>query len=463
MEENLDQEIKQMATRVRRADFLWTAGVVSLACALLMFLAKSVVLPIIAVWLITMAGLAVRFWTVNVNWSQPVARAVRTQMALYQRLTTVLNALPEPVILLQGDGIVELANPAAAAFIGTPPAGQHLTSVFRAPVVAAALEDAVKSGQPQMADFIISGSVRRHCRVYVTPLYTAVGGEQDEEIKEERVVIFISDLSDERRLEKMRTDFIANASHELRTPLASMLGFIETLRGHARDDAQAREKFLGIMQSQAERMLRLVRDLMSLSSIELNEHMPPDDTIDPVLLAEDIRASMSPVAESYQGMIRVDNRLGGERVPVIAGDRDELVQVLQNLTDNALKYGGTPPEVSIVIGRGEPEPPGSGGLRAGETAAQISTRAGLKPEDLVYIQIRDKGQGIARKDLPRLTERFYRADVEKSKARGGTGLGLAIVKHIVNRHKGGLQIESSEGHGAAFTCFFRPKIVGTDI
>ena len=234
-----------------------------------------------------------------------------------------------------------------------------------------------------------------------------------------------------------------------------MLGFIETLRGHAKDDPEVQERFLGIMHDNAERMLRLVRDLMSLSSIELNEHMPPLERIDALGVAEDVAASLAPVADEYDGTLSVDNRLPEGR-SLVSGDRDELIQVVQNLADNALKYSGRKPEVTIRLGLGLPDAPGPDAVRTGDTAPQIAARAGLKVDDLVYVQVRDKGQGIERADLPRLTERFYRVDVAESRSRGGTGLGLAIVKHIVNRHNGGLQIESSAGHGSSFTCFLRP-------
>ena len=455
MEDGLDKEIGKIAERVRRTDFLWAAGLSGGACGILAFMSNISAPRALTVWLVILLGLAVRYYTANVDWSVPVRSAVMKQLRLYQRLRAILNALPEPVVLLKGDGQVELANPATSEFVGMTAEGKHFTSVFRAPAVGLALEDAIMSHSPQIAEFVISGSVDRHCRIYVTPLVPeAEPGETEGEL-DDRMLVFISDLSTERRLEKMRTDFIANSSHEFRTPLASMLGFIETLRGHARDDAEAREKFLGIMQSQAERMLRLVTDLMSLSRIELNEHMPPQDKVDVVALAEDVRASLGPVADSYSGLVEIENALDAE-MRFVSGDRDELVQVIQNLTDNALKYSGESPKVSIRLGRGEPTPIAAGTLRTGETAAQISSRAGIKSDELIYVQIRDQGPGIKRKDLPRLTERFYRVDVEESRTRGGTGLGLAIVKHILNRHKGGMQIESVEGVGSAFTCYFRP-------
>ncbi len=454
MDSGLDKEIGRVAERVRRTDFLWAAGLSGGACGILAVLTDIELTLAVTVWLVILLGLAVRYYRANVNWSVPVKRAVNAQLAVFQRLRAILNALPEPVIMLKNNGVVELANPATLDFVSTEAEGKHLTSIFRAPAVNMALEDAMNSGKPQMADFVMSSTTDRHCRVYVTPLKNRRGeGLPDGEL-EDRFLVFINDLSGERRLEKMRSDFIANASHELRTPLASMLGFIETLRGHAKDDPEAREKFLGIMEGQAERMLRLVKDLMSLSSIELNEHLPPSDKVDLLAIAEDVRASLAPVAQNYDGQIELECQVGAEE-RIIEGDRDELIQVIQNLTDNALKYSSEQPHVTIVIGCGEPESLGEEGLRTGETAAQISARAGLTANELIYVQVRDQGPGIRRKDLPRLTERFYRVDVEQSRTRGGTGLGLAIVKHIINRHRGGLQIESVEGTGSAFTCLFR--------
>ena len=456
MNTSLDDEIRQIARRVRLTDFLWAAGLTGGACGIFAIIADTPHYQALLIWLVILAGLAVRYFTTNVNWSRPVRRVVAEQLALFRRLRTIMNALPEPVILLTADGRIELANPATGDYVKTAPEGMYLTEIFRAPVVARAIEDAINAGEARTADFTLPGTVDRFCRLYVTPLKSDGSDRaEDSAATEDRVLVFISDLSGERRLQKMRTDFIANASHELRTPLTSMLGFIETLRGHARDDEAAREKFLGIMQSQAERMLRLVRDLMSLSTIELNEHMPPRDSIDPVKIAEEAKVALAPVASDYHGRVRVVCTLEeGQRL--IQGDRDEIYQIVQNLVDNALKYAGEDPQVEILIGHGEPPPPGPETARTGDTAPQIAARAGMKVADLVHLSVRDNGHGIARDDLPRLTERFYRVDVEQSRSRGGTGLGLAIVKHIIYRHDGGLQIESSSGNGAAFTCFFRP-------
>jgi two-component system, OmpR family, phosphate regulon sensor histidine kinase PhoR len=217
----------------------------------------------------------------------------------------------------------------------------------------------------------------------------------------------------------MRADFVANASHELRTPLASLIGFIETLQGPARDDAAARERFLGIMRGQARRMARLIDDLLSLSRIELKEHLAPREPVAlaPVLLQ--VIEAHGPLAAEAGVALALD---GGASLTV-PGDRDELVRVVENLVENAVKYGGSGGRVEV-------------GLAAEGGFAEI--------------RVRDHGPGIAPEHLPRLTERFYRVDVTESRQKGGTGLGLAIVKHILNRHGGRLAVESAPGRGATF-------------
>ena len=257
----------------------------------------------------------------------------------------------------------------------------------------------------------------------------------------------------------MRVDFIASASHELRTPLASLLGFIETLRGHARTDPAAQEKFLGIMQSQAERMQRLVADLMSLSRIELQEHVPPRAEVDLCDVCADTVAALRPIFEANDASVEQICDCADEApvmgVPVI-GDRDQITQAIQNLLDNAIKYGGDDPRITLRVGVGAAPAISDGDApahRGGDSVSQLAALQGVAETDFAYFQVRDFGPGVDRSSLPRLTERFYRISVESSRKAGGTGLGLAIVKHIVNRHKGGLQIESQPGEGVAFTCY----------
>ncbi|MEY9144420.1 signal transduction histidine kinase [Bradyrhizobium elkanii] len=234
----------------------------------------------------------------------------------------------------------------------------------------------------------------------------------------------------------MRADFVANASHELRTPLAALSGFIDTLQGPAREDARARERFLGIMHTQATRMARLIDDLLSLSRVELSAHVRPEASIDVVPIIRQVADGLEALASERQ----VEIEVGLPQAPVmIAGDREELLRLFENLIENALKYGASGGRVIVSLNQAA-----SGA--SGEGAPEIR------------VMVRDFGPGIAPEHLPRLTERFYRVDVGDSRNQGGTGLGLSLVKHILNRHRGRLLIESVPKNGATFTaCFPRPK------
>jgi two-component system, OmpR family, phosphate regulon sensor histidine kinase PhoR len=242
------------------------------------------------------------------------------------------------------------------------------------------------------------------------------------------MLLVFHDLTPLRRIEEMRADFVANASHELRTPLAALSGFIDTLRGSARDDPAARERFLAIMKTQATRMARLIDDLLSLSRIELTEHLHPDKPIDLVAVVRQVTDSLQTLARDRN--VEID--LSVPHAPMIVlGDRDELTRVFENLVENALKYGAPGKRVSVSF------------ARAKSAASAEITEA--------LVAVRDYGPGIAAEHLPRLTERFYRVDVTQSRAEGGTGLGLSLVKHILNRHRGRIVIESEAGKGATFT------------
>jgi two-component system phosphate regulon sensor histidine kinase PhoR len=230
----------------------------------------------------------------------------------------------------------------------------------------------------------------------------------------------LRDLTREQQIERMRADFVANASHELRTPLASLSGFIETLQGAARHDEAAQARFLDLMRSQADRMKRLIDDLLSLSRIEMNEHVRPSGQVDLAQVANHVRDVLAGLAAD-QGCEVTTSFPGPLLVP---GSRDELVQVVQNLVENALKYASSGKRIEVE----------------GQT---VNGHAELA--------VRDHGPGIAEEHLPRLTERFYRVNVQESRSRGGTGLGLAIVKHILNRHRGKLAIASEPGRGSTFT------------
>ena len=235
------------------------------------------------------------------------------------------------------------------------------------------------------------------------------------------------DLTEAHRLERMRSDFIANASHELRTPLASLSGFIETLRGPARNDAVARDNFLEIMQKQAERMARLIDDLLSLSRIEMKAHIAVKDQVDLTIVLNHVVDTLRPLATNLD--IEIERHIDPGPVMVL-GDRDELTQVFQNLLENACKYGQSGKKVVVELkNNGE-------GIKA---------------------TIQDFGPGIPEEHIPRLTERFYRVNIETSRAQKGTGLGLAIVKHILTRHRARLVVRSRVGEGSSFTVAFGPQ------
>jgi two-component system, OmpR family, phosphate regulon sensor histidine kinase PhoR len=330
-------------------------------------------------------------------------------------LRALIDALPEAIFVVDKREHVVAANPAARAVLPQLRLDEPLARSLRSPDVLDAVSRVLDGGEAEKALWVERLPVECWFEVALAPL--RVPGF------EPAAVINLRDLTESRRVERMRVDFIANASHELRTPLASLVGFVETLQGPARDDAAARARFLDIMREQAQRMARLVDDLLSLSRIEQHLHLRPDTPVDLTLLVAHICDTLGPMAEDT-GM-----QLDIELAPniIVPGDRDELARVIENLVENAIKYG-----------RAE----GGGGGRV-----EISLRGA---GGAAIFAVRDHGPGIAPEHIPRLTERFYRVDAGKSRAKGGTGLGLAIVKHIVARHRGKLWIDAALGQGALF-------------
>lgn len=320
----------------------------------------------------------------------------------------LVHAMPDPALVVDAQGMVTLANEQAVEVLESDPVGRHLSASLRVPAVLDAVTEAALGEGGANVDYDVRVPVPRSFRAHVSCLGHGKG-----------VLITLRDLTREQQIERMRADFVANASHELRTPLAALSGFLETIQGAAKNDPKAQEKFLGLMKSQAERMRRLIDDLLSLSRIEMNEHVKPSGEVDLTQVAAHVRDVLSGMARDFGCEITVASD-GPFAVP---GTRDELVQVIQNLTENALKYGSSGKLVEIVV---------------------------RKNGDWAEVSVRDHGPGIAEQHIPRLTERFYRVNVQDSRSRGGTGLGLAIVKHIVNRHRGRLVITSEIGKGSSF-------------
>jgi two-component system phosphate regulon sensor histidine kinase PhoR len=343
---------------------------------------------------------------------------------------TVIATVPNPLILLDERRRIVRANAQAAEFVGGSSEARDLAAVLRNPSVLGAA-DAVLRGEPaRVVDFTVTVPIERQLRARFARLTRpALDGAV--------AILTLHDITELKRAEQMRADFIANASHELRTPLSSLAGFIETLRGPAREDPDVRDRFLAIMQQQSSRMARLVEDLLSLSRIELNEHVMPKDRVSLAPLLHQVAEALELRAGERDMHIRVEVPAC---LPEVLGDRDELAQVFQNLVDNAIKYGRSGTEITVSTDTVTRPPHG------GDSGSAA----------FVSVAVCDRGEGITREHLPRLTERFYRVDTARSREMGGTGLGLAIVKHILNHHRGYLEIESTPGVGSLFTVLLRP-------
>lgn len=349
---------------------------------------------------------------------QSAARAAAIEASGLQRLSGeyLAAAVADPLIIFDRTATIVHANAAAFAAFGGIAPGLSLSLKFRAPEMQALL-DSILSGTvaSDAVDYTEKLPVERAYRVSAS----SVGHGTD------LYVLVFKDQSEARRIDRMRADFIANASHELRTPLASIAGFIETLRGPARNDPAAREQFLQIMQNQTGRMARLIDDLLSLSRLEMKPYLKPGTEVDLRQTIESVINSLGPMARDNGVAIERDFAEGPINVP---GDRDELFQVFENLLENACKYGQSGGRVVVSM-----------------------ARSGDRSEPGIDVTIRDFGPGIPEEHIPRITERFYRADVETSRTQKGTGLGLSIVKHILTRHNARLTIKSEVGKGAAFS------------
>lgn len=327
----------------------------------------------------------------------------------------LFDALPDPAILLRPGGVVVRANRAAHEAIRGLSLDQPISFALRVPELLEAIREVAAGAKARSVEYADRVPVERWTHARVSSFGTTNGTP-------EFVLLVLSDLTPLRQAERMRVDFIANASHELRTPLAALLGFVETLQGPARNDPDARARFLDIMRGQANRMSRLVDDLLSLSRIEQKQHMRPVTPVDLVEVVKAVLDGLAPVAGERAVELRPDLPAGSV---MVRGDRDELIRVAENLVENAIKYGQSGGRVDVLI-----------------------ALAGRQ----VRLSVRDHGPGISPEHLPRLTERFYRIDIGQSREKGGTGLGLAIVKHIMARHRGRLLIESDgPGQGATFT------------
>lgn len=373
-------------------------------------------------------------WLANRILSKPVVLTQAEQQQIATISQEFLDQVPDAAIVLDAARQIVAVNRLAHETLGIGPLGRDLALSLRHPDVLSAVA-AVLAGSPAVTQEItLPAPVPRTFTLYAGTLTAGVlRGDHSaarQAAKVPRVMLVLRDETQAKRAEQSRADFVANASHELRSPLSALIGFIETLRGPASEDAAARDRFLGIMQAEAHRMARLVEDLMSLTRVEINEHVPPRHRVDLSEVLSAVRETLAVRAEQRQMTLMLDSP---PDLPQVIGETDQLIQVFHNLVENAVKYARAGTEVKII-------------------ASPIDRLPGTQTAG-VRVSIADHGDGIPTIHLPRLTERFYRADKGRSRRLGGTGLGLAIVKHILNRHRGRLSIESVVGEGSTFTVF----------
>lgn len=329
------------------------------------------------------------------------------------QLTAIASALSDPAVIVDQMGVIRGANIPAYELFDVDTVGKHLTVALRAPAILHAINQANLNGVTSSVEHAIRFPAVRKIEVHIAPLGFDLSDKR-------LALVVLHDRTHEEQIERMRADFVANASHELRTPLASISGFIETMQGSAKNDAIARATFLKVMKAQADRMALLIDDLLSLSRIEITEHLAPSEKADLTQIVKQACDLLLPLAKN----LKCELQINLPNTMPVTGDTNQLSQVVHNLIENALKYAASGQKILVD---------------------------GVITEDQTNLTVRDFGPGIAPEHVPRLTERFYRVSAEDSRSRGGTGLGLAIAKHIINRHRGRLVIESVLGQGSKFS------------
>lgn len=365
---------------------------------------------------------------------QPIAATISTnarqltgETMMHKNVEAVLNGLKVAVFVVDANHRILFRNAASSRLFGIGLKGRDLADFVPNKKCLRAL-DAVLAGQDQA-----SVDVKLQLVVPTSFSVTVVRMEPDANPQNAHAIVSLEDVSHIREAEQMRSDFVANVSHELRSPLTALYGFIETLQGPAKDDHEARERFLALMETEAQRMARLIDDLLSLSKLESAERVAPVELNDVGLILRRVKASLQPITNREKAEVTLEI---SEHLPMVHGDLDELTQVFSNLIENAAKYG--------------------------RADSMVTARAGVDEDnpEMLRISVADQGEGIAAKHITRLTERFYRIDKGRSRNKGGTGLGLAIVKHILMRHRGELQITSEPGEGSVFSVLLPIAVEG---
>jgi two-component system phosphate regulon sensor histidine kinase PhoR len=410
---------KSLLARIRRERPVLLATLLSALVALAAGMNKWIVLALLLVMIFT--SLFNEAPVIRPDVAEPIEPEPEVLPSRLPEVSATLAGLDIPVMVLSEDASVLFQNRAAEKAFGEVALGSHISARLRSPGVLDMVRETIATNAPNQ----IEHSERLPSeRVYIVRS-APVEFKDDDGRNERYYILSFRDISEIRRIDRMRSDFVANASHELRTPLASLRGFIETIQGPAKNDPKAQARFLGIMFDQTTRMSRLVDDLLSLSRLELKSHIAPDEKVDLVPLLGHVRDSLVPLAKDVG--VSINLHLPDGKVEVL-GDRDELVQVFENLMENACKYGQEGEVVDVWLKNGSGQP--------------------------VEVSVVDRGPGIPAEHVPRLTERFYRVSIEDSRSKKGTGLGLAIVKHILTRHRARLIVKSEVGKGTEFTVRF---------
>lgn len=341
-----------------------------------------------------------------------------------RQMHAIASAINDPIMLISSMGTVLYANEEAERAFGRIEIGTPIVLRLRSDEIRTLIRNTLNGVKTGSIEFVEKSPLERWFSVSLKPVLNDVSDPQ--------YLMHFHDLSETKKTDKIRSDFIANASHELRTPLASLMGFIETLAGPARNDEAARDRFLKIMQDQAGRMSRLIDDLLTLSRFETAWGQSSFGEVDLKSVLTHVTNALSPMADQNGATIKLSFDKGLVDPLQLRGNRDEIIQLFENLVENAIKYG---------------KDEGRIGVEVSEDAAGQN----------FIIGVHDNGPGISEEHLPRLVERFYRVDVDTSRDKQGTGLGLSIVKHIIQRHKGRLNVKSKLGHGTSFLVTL-PKI-----
>ena len=415
-----EPQFRQPASRMTRAVARLVAqagllaGIFGVLVALVLFGELSVIAAIVS-FLVVVAGVAI-LPTPSITVTRTV-EVIRPQLVSDDgAVFAVADALADPCLVLDRRSVVLHANAAACRQFPSVARGNPLTFSLRNPQLVEAFDLTMRSGNMRSIELHETIPSETWEKVVLSPLRHP--GQEWLEDEDRQLLVTFQSLTELKRVDALRSDFIANASHEMRTPLASLIGFIDTLLGPAAKDAVAREKFLVIMRGQAERMSKLIDDMLSLSRIEMHQHVRPTGSIELAGLLREVREGLSIQAKAAELDIRLTLFDG---VSTVTGDRGQLYEVFENLVENAIKYG------------------------AGGKTVEIDLAPSSRPGFQQQVTIIDHGPGVEPEHVPRLTERFYRIDADASRKKKGTGLGLAIVKHILTRHRGQLTIKSKPG------------------